>query len=262
MAGEDGNMSDVRLAELAALADGSLAPAARARVEAAVERSPHARALLDEQRAALAAVRALDARAPAALRARVEIASRAAERPRRHHRRLVLAGGLAATLAATLLVVAVVLDGGGPAPPTVLEAASLAQRGAAAPAPASDRQQPKLLTAAVAGVRFPALGAKFGWRASGTRADELAGRATQTVYYDRRGRRIAYTIVSGAALEWPARARRTVREGIELRILERGTATIATWRRAGHTCVLSGDSVPAGELLELAAWKGDGTVAF
>lgn len=256
MAAEDGNLSEARLAELTALADGSLAPAKRAEVEGAVERSPELRALFDQQRAAVAAVWALDTPAPASLRARVEATRRAAERPRRPG--LALAGGFAAALAATILAV-VILDGGGRADPTVLEAASLAERGTSAPAPAPDGRQPKLLAASVAGVPFPDYAVRFGWRASGTRADELAGRATQTVYYDLRDRRIAYTIVSGAALQWPAGARRTVRDGVTLRFVERDAETIVTWLRDGHTCVLSGDSVARGELLELAAWKPEGT---
>ena len=35
-----------------------------------------------------------------------------------------------------------------------------------------------------------------------------------------------------------------------------------TWLRGGHTCVLAGQGVPEDTLLELAAWKGDGAVAF
>ena len=41
-----------------------------------------------------------------------------------------------------------------------------------------------------------------------------------------------------------------------------GDRTVVTWLRDGHTCVLSGSGVPRRTMLELAAWKGDGAVAF
>jgi anti-sigma factor RsiW len=62
----DGQISE---AELAAFADGSLSPRRRAQVAACIERSRELRVLVGAQRAALAAVRALDAPAPARLRA-------------------------------------------------------------------------------------------------------------------------------------------------------------------------------------------------
>lgn len=60
------------LADLAALADGSLAPARRAEVEAPVAASPERQALVDEQRRAIRAVRAAAVPAPLSLRERVE----------------------------------------------------------------------------------------------------------------------------------------------------------------------------------------------
>ena len=35
-----------------------------------------------------------------------------------------------------------------------------------------------------------------------------------------------------------------------------------TWLRGGHTCVLTGSGVSEDELLELAAWQGEGAVQF
>src|ERR671915_606487 len=63
--------------------------------------------------------------------------------------------------------------------------------------------EPKLLDAEVEGVVFPSWDDKFGWRASGARDDELDGRDTETVFYDKEGKRIAYTIVGGDALDPP-----------------------------------------------------------
>jgi hypothetical protein len=250
MEGAYGNLSDAELGELAALADGSLPRADRVPVEAAVARSPDLCGLVDKQRVALAAVRALDAPAPASLRARLEATHRAPERPRGRGLRL------GAALAAAALLAVAVLPGGQPGPPSVLEAAALAQRGANASAPAGDRRRRNLLDAGVAGVAFPDYRAPLGWRATGTRTDELAGRVTHTVFYERRGRQAAYTIVSGAALGWPPKAGRRFWEGTVFGVVERGSETIVTWLRGRHTCVLSSDDVGRRKLLELAAWKG------
>jgi hypothetical protein len=260
MVGEDGNLSAVELADLAAFADGSLPARRQAKVSAAVERSPQLQALVEEQRDALAAVRAVDVSAPPALHARVQAERRRQGRPR--WRGFALAGGLATAMAAAALLAVLVLPGGHSGAPTVAETADLAQRGPSAPAPPQQRREPNLLAASVAGVPFPDYRAMFGWRASGARADDLDGRATRTVFYDREGRRIAYTIVSGAKLDWPANAPRTSREGVQLRYLRSGATNVVTWLRGDHTCVLSGTGVARGELLELAAWKGKGTIPF
>src|SRR5439155_1447659 len=65
-------------ADLARLADGTLPPRRRARVEARVAASPRLQSLLDEQRRALALVRDAGGEVPAGLRARLEAARRAA----------------------------------------------------------------------------------------------------------------------------------------------------------------------------------------
>jgi hypothetical protein len=225
MEGAHGNLSSAELAELAALADGSLPRAKRAAVAVAVERSADLRELLDEQRVAVAAVRALDAPAPASLRARLEATPRATERRRARALRV------GAALAATALLALALLPGGQPGAPTVLEAAALADRGANASAPRGDRRRPDRLDARVAGVPFPAYGPQLGWRAAGTRSDELSGRVTRTVFYERRGRQASYTIVSGDALVWPPGAQRMRRAGVTFRVAEHGSRTIVSWLR-------------------------------
>jgi anti-sigma factor RsiW len=260
MVRDDGNLSDAEIAELAAFADGSLPARRRAKVAAAVERSPQMRALLDEQRAALAAVRAVDVPAPARLRSRVESSlPHPASRPR--WRGLALPAGIAAATAAAVLLAVLVIPGGGSGP-TVAEAAALSNRGPSAPAPPPDRGEPNLLVASVDGVAFPDYLEMFGWRASGERADDLDERTTRTVFYERGHDRIAYTIVSGEQLEWPPDWKQTRREGVELRSTQSDGKTTVTWLRDGRTCVLSGADVPREELLALAAWKGEGTVSF
>jgi hypothetical protein len=98
----------------------------------------------------------------------------------------------------------------------------------------------------------------------GTRTDEIGGRKTRTVFYEKDGKRIAYTIVEGDALSAPGDAATATREGTELQWIESEGRTVVTWERGGHTCVLSAvqPEVPTNDLLELAGWKGKGGVPF
>jgi anti-sigma-K factor RskA len=99
------------VAELAALADGSVAPERRAALEARIAASPALADRLDEQERAVALVRgaADEVDAPARLRARVE--AQRSPRTRRAPRRLALAGVAAAAVAAVAIAVAVVGSG-------------------------------------------------------------------------------------------------------------------------------------------------------
>jgi hypothetical protein len=257
MADENGHRSDAELGELAAFADGSLVPPLRTLVAARVDASPELRALVDEQRRALTVVRALDVPAPARLRARVGVS-----RPRaRSWAGLRIPAFAAAALAVAAAVVLAVVAGG-PNAPSFNEAAGVAQLGPTGPAPPPDSGDPNLLAASVDGVAFPDYSRAFGWRAKGERSDELDGRTSRTIYYRRGGRDVAYTIVSGEALTWPAGARTMRRDGVELRLLARDGAAVVTWIRDGRTCVLSSEGTAVNELVELAAWMGEGSVEF
>jgi hypothetical protein len=253
---------EVREDELAALADGSLPHERRAAVEERVRASPELASLLDEQRSAVSAIRgaAAEVEAPAALRRRIE-AERARRRAPRSRRPLGIALGFAAATAALVALVLVALpeSAGGP---SVAEAATLAVLPASEPAPSPLADEPKLLDADVEGVVFPSWDSKFGWQTTGAREDEIAGRETKTVFYEKDGKRIAYTIVGGNALDVPDGARPTRREGTELHVFESGDRTVVTWERDGNTCVLSGVGVPTETLVKLAAWKGMGAVPF
>ena len=57
----------------------------------------------------------------------------------------------------------------------------------------------------------------------------------------------------------PARTRPSARASSCARSQD-GDRTVVTWRRNGRTCVLSATNVPTDQLLELAAWKGQGAV--
>jgi hypothetical protein len=255
---------DNQVTELTALADGTLRGRRRKRLEADLERSPELAEALAKQRRAVDALRSVEARAPAGLRARIEAERREGGARRSGAgawlRRPAFAGGLAAAAAFALLL-AFLLPGGAGGP-SVVEAAELASRPAEASAPRTDPAEPALLDARAEGLAFPAWAREFGWRASGRRVDEIDGRRAVTVFYEKEGRRIGYTIVSGEALDWPEDARKAPREGVDLRRLRSGDSTVVTWLRDGHTCVLSGEGTEAGTLLDLAAWKGQGAVEF
>ena len=257
-------LSEPDEAALAAYADGRLETAERADLEARLASEPALAAALDQQRTGLAAITAAaeSVSAPLALRTRVEAMERgeaAAPSRRRERRRgwgwLPSAGLAAAALAAVAIVVAF---SGGPATAEVLAAAG---RPIVAD-PQLDTREPRLLKDQVDDVRFPNYEGKFGWEAEGTRTDEIGGRNTKTVFYRREGRRIAYTIVEGEQLAWPPGSDRAEREGVKLRVFEGEGRTAVTWRRNGRTCILSSTDVPTDQLLELAAWKGQGAVDF
>ena len=195
-------------------------------------------------------------RAPEALRARIE-----AMRPSpaaRARRRVGYGGALAGALAAAALALALVLPGGSPGSPSVSQAAALALNGPTAPAPAPASSSPNVkLGLDVQEVYFPNWTTRFHWRAVGQRTDRIGGRQAATVYYSWHGRQIAYTIVAAPALTQPATQTTTV-DGTELRTLDLAGRVVVTWRRAGHTCVLSGSGVSPAVLQELAAWKVPG----
>ena len=96
----------VQAAELAALADGSLAPERRAELDARIAASPELANLLAEQQRAVALARsaATEVEAPAALRARIEH-GRARRRPAPW--RLVAVGSAVAVIAALVVALAV-----------------------------------------------------------------------------------------------------------------------------------------------------------
>jgi anti-sigma factor RsiW len=249
---EEQYLKPEQLAELSALADGSLAPARRPAVEAWVASSPELLDLYERERAAVEMLHLVAAeRAPARLRLRIQ--GQRVKPPRAS--RVPGYGALAATIAAAAVAVVLVLPGGAPGSPSVSQAAELALRGPSAPAPAADPSDPaRKLADRFQGVYFPNYLATLGWRAIGMRRDRLDGRPTTTVYYQRQGGLVAYTIVGARPLSPPS-GLMTRLNGYELRAFSLAGRTVVTWRRGGHTCVLSAARVPLGALEHLAGWR-------
>lgn len=253
----DPHLTEQQLADLAALADGSLDPARADAVRAAADADPALAAEYERQRRAVTLVRSAvaDVQAPLALRERIEAERTRAPAPRR--RRWWLPAAAAAGLGAVAAALVLALGAGAPSVTDTLGAAAQP----AAIGVSVDRDTPQLLSVARDGVPFPNFAAKFGWKATGARTDEIDGRQTTTVFYEQDGREVAYTIVGGDALDVPDGETRTI-DGREFTVLEADGRTIVTWERGGHTCVLSGVGASPDELVELAGWKGKGNVPF
>ncbi|HZP16189.1 MAG TPA: hypothetical protein VFA96_10225, partial [Nocardioides sp.] len=91
----------------------------------------------------------------------------------------------------------------------------------------------------------------------GVRSDKLGGRQAVTVYYQRQGMSVAYTIVGAPTLAKPSAPARQLRQVVVQTLNLRGRSVV-TWRRAGHTCVISASGVPVRVLEQLAVWQAVG----
>ena len=259
--------------ELAALADGSLTAERREQALERVRESPEMQAALAEQRRAVELMAAIDVRAPTSLHREVEAMLAPARhkplRGRHAFRRSARAqrafawprAGFAAAsvaAAAALAAAAIVgLSGGGSSGLSVRQAAALTLSPATMGAPAESKAHRAQLAAAVDGVPFPYWRERFGWRSSGARTDKIAGGSVTTVFYSNaEGRRIGYAIASGRP---PAAHGGTVirRWGVSYRLLSQDGATVVTWQRGGHLCVIAGRGVGARTLLSLASWGSE-----
>jgi anti-sigma factor RsiW len=249
---------DVDTRDLSRLADGTLDPARRAQVEARISASPELKALYERERRVAELLREARAtgHAPERLRARIE-----SQRPTRaaaFRLRAGYGGALAGALAVLVLALVLILPAGTPGAPSVSQAAALALRGSQGPAPARDPDAPGVqLDLNIQHVYFPDWASRYGWRAVGQRIDRINGRLAKTVYYQWHGHLIAYTIVGAPVLHSPS-TYVTVLHGTVLQTLRLDGRNVVTWRRNGHTCVLSGVAVPARQLQHLAASEPDG----
>jgi hypothetical protein len=252
MGDAESQLSDREMADLSALADGTLPAERRPAVEAWVATSADLQEVVDRQRRSLAATQAAATEPmPPALRTTVEaqIGERRRDRSRRLVPRLAF-GGAAAAVATVALIVTL---GGGAGEPSVAEAAELTTKPPSGPAPTRLEGSRTELAADVEGVRFPDFRRAYGWRPAGVREDTVDGREATVVYYRKGERRIAYAIVSGDGLAPPSDAAQTTRGGVTYRSLHAEGRPGVTWERLGHTCVMTGTASNA-ELLALASY--------
>ena len=245
---------DERLeAELLLFVDGALDAERSSAIEArAAEQADLARRLAliragrDRVREAAA-----DTEAPFELRRRI---GDLVQRPRRARRRWRPFAGLAGAAATSAVIVLLVVAGAGPSVGDVLDAAGQS------PAAVVTPTRGPLLEVDVEGTRFPNYEEKFGWRAVGQHEDEVDGRLVRTVDYRKGGETVSYSIVAGEGLAEPDGEDLEV-EGTRLRRI--GDSVAVTWRRDGHTCVMTAS--PGGTVdtvAELAAWKAKGAIRF
>jgi hypothetical protein len=199
---------------------------------------------------------AMTVEAPPALRARITEAQWARpERARAWWGRPRLAvGAVAATGLAAIVAAVLVFSGGGAAGPSVDEAATLALSRPTAAAPAVSGNV--ALDARVGDVTFPNYAYQWpAWKAAGTRHDTIQGRDATTVTYRGPMGDVGYTIVDGKPLPEPDGVRTVDQPGLKLAVYRKDGATIVTWRRAGHTCVLAGrDKDVESQLVKFATW--------
>ncbi len=187
------------------------------------------------------------------------LAGRVGRRPLSFGRMGFAAGGVA-LVAVVLVVIMLVVSRSVPGDQIIAQAAAAHAKPVERPAP--QEQSPTLLAFERVGVTFPAWRTTFRWDAVGERADRAEGRDIATVLYRKDGNAIGYSVISGTGLNAPTGATSVVQEGSTVRVITRGGRTIVVFDRHGHTCVVSAVGVPQATLVELAAWKGQGTVPF
>jgi hypothetical protein len=221
------------------------------------ERHPHTESEIVEL------VRSIDVRAPEELHRRIDalVAERApAHRPRAAALRFGFAGALALVVAAVALVVG--LSGGGGSALTLHTAVALTQRPPTMAAPTQNPHNATELAADVEGVAFPYWEDRFGWRSTGARVDKLDGRSVTTVFYARgHGQWLGYAIVGGARAPHVSGGVVEERDGTVYRFLSEDGASVVTWLREGHLCVMAGHGVDDATLMALASWRERGTLA-
>ncbi|MCW3019829.1 MAG: hypothetical protein JWN10_2137, partial [Solirubrobacterales bacterium] len=184
-------------------------------------------------------VRSIDAPAPPELHRRIE-AMVADSAPAHRRRRPALRFGFAGALAAAVIAVALVLaTAGGGSTLTLHTAVALTQRPATMPAPSQSTHDAAALAADVEGVAFPYWDDR-GWRATGERVDRAAGRGVTTVFYrGGHGRWVGYAIVAGTPAPSVSGGLVVERGGVPYRFTVANGASVVTWLRDGHLCVVA-----------------------
>lgn len=170
----------------------------------------------------------------------------AAGPPREPHSRAGAAVGLAITLLAAGIAVAFGMARGDHPGRIVREVVEVHDRRAETTPPSA------LPGADPAATMFARRALGTHWVPIGSRLDRVEGRRTATVFWQRRGRRIAYTRVDGDPVSPPPDSRRTGRRGTLLFSFEADGRTAVTWDDGGHTAVISAVGVSRELLYRLA----------
>ena len=208
---------------------------------------------------ALIAAAVADTNAPQSLRESIERDRERAQAPprasfwRRHAR--VLAGSAAAVAALVAIVVAIQAGTNETSEPSLAAVEAAARLEATGPAPAPSGGDPPVLAARVGPISFPDWQKSFGWKAVGSREDEVSGRSVKTVFYrNPDGAHLGYSIVAGEPIGERPPGHAVTREGNTYHVAHTGEHTLVTWNQQGHTCTfVASATVPEARLVELAA---------
>lgn len=208
---------------------------------------------------AMIAAAVADTNAPHSLRESIERDRKRAQAspPASFWRRRWRVLGATATAAAALAAVVLATqsgtsESGEPSLAAVQQTMGLEATG---PAPAPGGGEPPVLAARVGPISFPDWQQSFGWKAVGSRQDEVSGRTVKTVYYrNSEGARIGYSIVAGPPIVERPPGRTVTHSGHAYYVAHRGEHTLVTWTQQGHTCTFVAFSgVPDSRLVEIAA---------
>jgi hypothetical protein len=213
---------------------------------------------LAAQGEALIAAAVRDSEAPQSLRESIERERERAQaggRPSFWRRRALAVAGAALVVIAGAAVLVVGSGSGGSAAPTLAAVEAATRLEPAEPAPPPAGGDPPVLAKRVGAIEFPDWEEKFGWRAIGSRQEQISGRTVQTVYYrNRDGAELGYSIVAGEPLTDEPPGREVVRADKSYHVAWAGERTVVTWRQQGHTCtIVASAAVPAAKLVGLAA---------
>jgi hypothetical protein len=207
---------------------------------------------------ALISAAVADTHAPQSLRESIERererAQAAPKAPfwRRHAR--ILAATATATAGLAAIVVAIQAGGTDAGEPSLAAVEEVAGREATGSAPAPSGGDPPVLAARVGPIPFPDWEKSFGWKAVGSREDEVSGRNVKTVFYrNPDGARLGYSIVAGEPIGERPPGREVTRSGNTYHVARAGEHTLVTWTQQGHTCTfVASAAVPVANLVELA----------
>jgi hypothetical protein len=168
--------------------------------------------------------------------------------PVERHNRVGMVAGVVVTLVAVAVAIAFGVSRQDDPGRIVLQVVAAHDRGADRPAP-SPTPDP--------GPRdgFADFATRAHWEPSGAREDSIEGRTATTVFWDRAGRRVAYTSISGDAVDAPGDVRRTGRRGVLLQSFDVGGRTAVTWNENGHTAVISAIGISRAALYNLAGGR-------